>query len=267
MLLDDFAILSLDAGGDTLQNMLEQSEFVEAIKTTGASIMLFSGGGNDLLAGGHLAEHLRDHDAALSAYQHLLPSFERVLGDAIGWYDKLFRKVEAETPGVALIVHGYDRPIPAAGRWLRAPMSSHDIPEDVQLQIAAVMIDRFNERLKLLAEGFEHMTPLDNRGTLGAGRWYDELHPTEPGYAEIAGRFKAAIGIAARRIPTQARERAKPVKTVRREAASTVRQRRAKVAPPPKVSGRTAAYRAEPRRPDPLRRLGGTTAELRIRRL
>jgi hypothetical protein len=127
VLLEDYAILSLDAGGDTLQNMLEKREFIPAIKMTNASLMLFSGGGNDLLAGGNLAEHLRDFDPKLSPEQHLLPSFRHVLGEAIGWYDRLFRMVESEAPDVELIGHGYDRPIPTNGRWLGKPMKDRGI--------------------------------------------------------------------------------------------------------------------------------------------
>ena len=64
-LLDDYAILSLDAAGDTLQNMLSEGEYISALESTGASVLLFSGGGNDLLAGGRLAEHLRDYEEDL----------------------------------------------------------------------------------------------------------------------------------------------------------------------------------------------------------
>ena len=45
----EYAIRSLDAAGDTLQNMFEEGEYIEAIQETGASVFLFSGGGNDVL--------------------------------------------------------------------------------------------------------------------------------------------------------------------------------------------------------------------------
>ena len=42
-----FAVRSLDAAGDTLENMLKDREYVDAIGEAKASIFLFSAGGND----------------------------------------------------------------------------------------------------------------------------------------------------------------------------------------------------------------------------
>ena len=237
LLLEDLAIFSLDEGGDTLRNMIEVNEFINAMSSTNASIMLFSGGGNDLLAGGHLAEHLRDYDQKLSAEQHLLPSFDLVLGNAIGWYDKLFRQVENEAPGVVLIGHGYDRPVLANGRWLGGPMGKHNITDpDVQLAIAGVMIDRFNEELSRLAKGFSHVTILDIRGTLTKKSWYDELHPTDPGFAQIAALFKTAI----EKVTVQPKDKAKPASGARAKGAKPGKRKPTQPQSPARVSGRKA---------------------------
>jgi hypothetical protein len=216
--------------------MMEQKEFVDAVKQTKASIMLFSGGGNDLLAGGHLAEHLRDYDPNLSAEQHLLPSFGHVLNEAMGWYDKLFHWLQSEAPDLTLIGHGYDRPIPANGPWLGQPMEKRGITDAaLQVQIAAVMLDRFNMELSKLATGFSHVTILDNRGKVSKTEWYDELHPKDPGFARVAAEFKKAI----EDVPSRARAKAAPAAKGKPAAGS--RERPSKAAPRLQTAGgRTA---------------------------
>lgn len=192
----EYAIRSLDAAGDTLQNMFNEGEYVDAIQETGASVFLFSGGGNDVLGGGNLKEHLRDFDPALSADQHLLPSFRQLTDHAIALYDRIFRSVEDLPGDILTICHGYDRPIPNNGKWLGRPMGERGINDPAfQAAIVKVMMDRFNSKLKLLADKFANVTYLDVRGVVGAqpSRWDDELHPTSAAYGDVAARFRAEI--------------------------------------------------------------------------
>lgn len=193
-LMKKYAIFSLDAAGDTLSNMFKEAEYVEALTTTDASILLFSGGGNDVVAGGNLAEHLRDYDASLSAAQHLKPSFDAVLDDAIGMYSKIVRQIAINFPSVEIVCHGYDYVIPANGRWLGKPMAKRGIIDpQFQRSIATVMIDRFNERMKLLEKTSARMNYIDCRNVVGDDGWYDELHPTTEGYGRVAAKFQALI--------------------------------------------------------------------------
>jgi hypothetical protein len=193
-LMQKYAIFSLDAAGDTLSNMFREAEYMEAIANTGASIFLFSGGGNDVVAGGNLAAHLFDYDPAKSAAGHLRPSFNVVLDEAIGIYSKLVRQVAQKFPTVQIICHGYDYARPANGRWLGAPMAERGINDpDLQLAIARVMIDRFNEKLALLQSTSARLHYIDCRNTVAKDEWYDELHPTNSGYLKISNKFSEVI--------------------------------------------------------------------------
>lgn len=192
----DYAILSLDAAGDTLQNMFDEGEYLGAIQGTKASVFLFSGGGNDVLGGGNLSAHLRDFDPSLSPADHILPSYRDVLDHAIALYDRIFRAVEDAPGDVLTLCHGYDRPVPNGGKWLGRPMRERGIPDgDFQKAVTDTMVERFNARLKKLADGFPRVEYIDLRGVVGGdpARWDDELHPTSEGYADVAARFRAAI--------------------------------------------------------------------------
>ncbi|MDX0722650.1 peptidase C14, caspase catalytic subunit p20 [Sinorhizobium medicae] len=193
-LIKQYAVFSLDAAGDTLSNMLRQAEYMDAIENTGASIFLFSGGGNDVVAGGNLAAHLFDFDPALPPEGHLRPSFETMLNDAIGMYGRLVREVAKAFPKVHIICHGYDYTIPAKGRWLGKPMEARGIKEpDFQRAIARAMIDRFNERLALLQSSSARLNYIDCRNLVKTTEWFDELHPTDTGYSKVAQKFSVLI--------------------------------------------------------------------------
>ena len=192
----DYAIRSLDAAGDTLENILEQGEYIDALRETKASIFLFSAGGNDALGGGNLKAHLREYERGLSPVGHIKPSFYKLLDEAIARYEKVFRSVEALPGGITMICHGYDRPIPNEGRWLGKPMVERGITDRAfEKAITDHLIDCFNTRLQELAAMFPRAIYLDLRGVVGTkgNRWNDELHPTDPGYADVAKRFKAVI--------------------------------------------------------------------------
>ncbi|AXA44624.1 caspase family protein [Rhizobium leguminosarum] len=220
-LMQKYAVFSLDAAGDTLSNMFREAEYMEAIASTGASILLFSGGGNDIVAGGNLSAHLFDFDPAKSPAAHLRPSFNVVLDEAIGIYSKLVRQVAQKFPSLHIICHGYDYTIPANGPWLGKPMASRDITDlALQKAIAQVMVDRFNERLSLLQSSSARLHYIDCRGTVPAGEWYDELHPTNVGYRKVANKFAAKVEELSQRARTVDRRANKARATVSKETSS-----------------------------------------------
>lgn len=191
-----FAIRSLGAAGDTLENMIREHEYIEVLQDTEASVFLLSAGGNDALGGGNLKAHLRDYDPALSAAGHLLPSFDTLLDDALAMYERVLREVVNKT-GAVTLCHGYDYVIPNSGKWLGKPMEARGIQDkDLQRALTHEMIDRFNTRQKALIDTFGgRVIHVDARSAVGdtLNTWHDELHPKDPGYGRVADRFEAAI--------------------------------------------------------------------------
>ena len=189
----DLAIFCVEMWGDTIENMAGSSEYIQAIQEKSASVLLLSGGGNDIFGG----EYLADFDPSLSAPEHLLPKYSELLDNAMAHYDHILQRVE-ELPGdVSIICHGYDYVVPNSEAWpcwLGPPMNEHGITDrGFQALIAREMIDQFNDRLKLLVERFDNVTYLDLRGIVGPNRWFDEIHPTKAAYADIAAMYKAEI--------------------------------------------------------------------------
>ena len=193
-LMKDYAIYSMGAAGDLLERMTKKREYLKSIKDTGASIFLFSGGGNDLVAGGALADHLEAYDSQLEAADYLKPSFQTILDDAFGHYERIFRDVKGAAPHVQVICHGYDYVIPDKGRWLGKPFLKQDIIDHaLQCNIAREMMDRFNRGLLRLCATMPHVSYINCRGAVTDSRWHDELHPTKEGYEEVARLFSRQI--------------------------------------------------------------------------
>jgi metacaspase-1 len=196
LLFKGYAIRSLDAAGDTLENMIESGEYLDALRQTGASVFLFSAGGNDILGGGNLAELVRNFDPALTPAEHILPGFQTALAEAVAGYDTVLRGVESLPGDILILCHGYDRPLPNRGKWLGKPMEQRGIRDKkFQAAIAGEMIDRFNAAMSQLLAGFPNARHLDMRGIVGTAeaRWHDELHPVNAGYKAVADIFDAAI--------------------------------------------------------------------------
>lgn len=194
VLMEKYAVLSLSAGGDTLENMVRRAEYRKALQSTQASILLLSAGGNDLVANGNLATHLRAFDAALQPAEYLLSSFDQLIGRTMALYDMIFRDVAQRFPQVQVVCHGYDYPVPDKGRWLGQPMATRGIVDpQLQVSIAKVMMDRFNISLARLSRSHAHVHFLDLRGVVGRQGWSDELHPKNAGYRRVGDIFAAQI--------------------------------------------------------------------------
>ena len=199
-LMDRYAVKSLGAAGDLLKRMADKQEYVGALRETGADILLMSGGGNDLVAGGALASHLEPFDPALQPQDYLLPSFTALLDASLEHYARMFRQVRDEFPHVTVMCHGYDYPVPNKDRWLGKPMESRGIRDtSLQKDIAKCMMDDFNRRLRRLAGAMPNVIYLDCRGVIGDHRWFDGLHPTDEGYADVAQKFHVEISRIANR--------------------------------------------------------------------
>jgi len=197
---DTYAISHLGAAGDTLIQMVSQDEYLDEVRRTGARILLLSGGGNDALGGGDLKKHLRPFDPALTPAQHVNGSFNGLVDGAIRQFDQIFRRVARDAPDVTAICHGYDYAIPAKGKWLGKPMAALGITDPkLQRDITRELIDRFTLAMSRLAARYPHVVFLDNRKTLSADDWADELHPNPDGFRKVANLFEVAISNATSR--------------------------------------------------------------------
>jgi hypothetical protein len=200
-----FAIKRFETSGDTLHNMVNKIDAVlSAILSEKPLCLLFSGGGNDVVAKGFIDTLFRPYDPALSPREHLKPEI---------WTDKL-SKIENDFVSlmhevgskVPVLVHGYDHMPPSnkgarydgfrvSGPWVQPAMIACGITDtEFQRAIARELIDDFNEILVRLAKQYPlHFIHIDLRGLFTVNDWLNEIHLKRSAYKVAAKKFVDAI--------------------------------------------------------------------------
>ncbi len=193
----DKAILSLSGAGDLVEDMARRKEYLDALRGSGARVMLLSGGGNDLLGEGRFAKFLLPYKPGATARDVLnFGALEQDLRHAVSYYLAVLEDVRKHHPNVRVLGHAYDIPYPeAGGRWLGGPLDAKGIPHDLGREVIGLILDRFGQYLRRAEELYPNFTFLDLRGKVDRGKqsWHDELHPKNPGYGRAADEFRKAL--------------------------------------------------------------------------
>jgi hypothetical protein len=218
----DHLIWSLDAAGDTAQNMiLSRPEYLEGLRerrADGIAGFLFSAAGNDVIgedATGKpvLLQLLKQHQPGQGAAAHVDHArLAAILSFLEEGYGAVIRQIHAE-PGFAtlpILLHGYDYALPfgqpgdarnpgwaAPDEWLAGPMRQKGIQDpDLQRNIVRLLIDALYDMLDKVAGDSRttHVHVVDVRRTLtNVGQWADEIHATDRGFAKIADLFRTKL--------------------------------------------------------------------------
>ncbi|HZZ13329.1 MAG TPA: SGNH/GDSL hydrolase family protein [Paraburkholderia sp.] len=164
-------------------------------------IMLFSGGGNDLV-GDQFLFWVNDaaavgRDAARGVDVEAL---NNVLGVVLDGYAELVRIRDLVAPAAVLFVHAYDYAIPTgkaacpfAGPWLLPSLRERGWDEKDGRKIVRAILVEFERRLHALASRHQNVVVVPTQGTLGDNDWANELHPTPGGFRQIAAKFRRTI--------------------------------------------------------------------------
>lgn len=191
---DKYAVYSLGAAGDWLKNIIEQDDYLNAIRRENASIFLISGGGNDLVGGERLKRLIKPFEAGLSPENYLGKEFVAFVDQIESQYRSLFDSVYQTFPEVKILCHGYDYTIPNSGKWFGIPMEKIGITDkQLQQEIARNITDRFNNLMHNISKDYATVTYVNCKNVVKDNRWYDELHPNNAGFKDVADKFINAI--------------------------------------------------------------------------
>jgi len=203
-------ILNLAKAGDETRFMLgvEQRQLIARHLTDGCpdgtpwELMLFSGGGNDIVAQ-PLALWLRDFDPAAAPAKLLNQSrFSAALALVRAAYEDLIEIRDQVSPQTHLAFHAYDFPIPDGrrichlGPWLKPAFDLRGFPADMvaSTQIVREMLLQLAAMLKAL-QSRPRVTFINVQGTLApvTASWHNEMHPSRSGFNQIADKFQVVI--------------------------------------------------------------------------
>jgi len=191
-----YAIYGLSKAGDLLANIVQEDEISEALHRENPDVFLISGGGNDMVGDGRLATMVHKFTENRKAKDYPNVKFDDFLSELERLYRRLFTRILTDFPHLKIVCHGYDNAIPQKGPWLGKPLIQQGITgKTLQKQVVAVMIGRFNDRLKSVVNDFPGSAyHVDCQKLIGtASKWHDELHPKNDGYFKVAQEFDAVI--------------------------------------------------------------------------
>lgn len=204
------ATWSLARNGDTVAEMMYGQQF-ETLKrlfsdaTLEIDGLLFSGGGNDLVAE-NLPNFLNTYYEGMEWMDCInMPFLDRRFQEVANAYQRLADLRDAYRPQTYIFTHAYDFAVPdgkevrilmfTKGGWLQKQFIKKGITRfDQQQEIIAYMLKRFAAQMAQFEVERRRIVYVRTQGTLdGRTDWGDELHPTVAGFRKIALLFKRAL--------------------------------------------------------------------------
>jgi len=220
----DYLIWSLDAAGDTADNMVnrepEYQAALEQQKANHVAGFLFSAAGNDVIGedlqgNPVLSALIKNFNPAKDAAWHIdMAHLAVVLARLEADYLKVVRTIRSDPDfqRLPIFIHGYDYAVPGGfpgdtrhpvyarqDEWLGGPLKAKGIVNPpLQRAIVRILIDALYDMLRRVAadSNATRVYVVDVRGALNTDDWADEIHAKSASFHNVARRFKSAIDAA-----------------------------------------------------------------------
>ncbi len=200
----------LQSNGDEARKMLAGKQREKLIKVLSDERnhfdgILFSGGGNDIVGRGilPLLNHWKDGMHWRECIN--MNNFDNRLSEIEGAYRELVDIRNTHHKKAVIFTHAYDYAIPAnkpirvlffkIGPWIQKYMEKNRGIRDANTQAKIIhhMLTRLGDIILKLEQQYSKVTYVRTQGTLKAGDWKDEIHPSGPGFVKIAKKFQEAL--------------------------------------------------------------------------
>lgn len=205
-------ILCLQSNGDEMTGMMsgEQRHILTSLldkyQKMGKpiNVLLYSGGGNDVVGKWDLERFLNVYKPGFTAKQCVdMKKLKNKTKQIELAYLELFAIRNQYSPDTDIITHTYDIPF-ASGKgakflgkkfgkgWLKPAMENAGIPAELRREVCQVLMETLRDSLQALqsrpsANGQFKVT--ETQGTLNSkSHWLNEIHPTSGGFKLIAAK-------------------------------------------------------------------------------
>ncbi|MGK0270793.1 MAG: hypothetical protein ACI88H_001443 [Cocleimonas sp.] len=163
-------------------------------------LLLFSGGGNDVVGDNDFARFLNGDGASYTTAEQCvnIPRLDRKVKQIGLAYQELLDIRDHYSPTTIVITHTYDYPYPSlvggaflgglikTKAWMKRFMDEVKIKEELQADVIKIFMEKIGDELMSIS-GRENFIVVDSRGTLkGKTEWLNEIHPTSDGFEAIA---------------------------------------------------------------------------------
>jgi len=170
---------------------------------TQIDLLLFSGGGNDVVGKNDFERFIRPFQAGFTAEKCVrLDRLKRKTKQIALAVEELLDIRDHYSPKTIVLTHTYDYPYPSnvggvflgglikTKAWMKRFMDAKGIPDKLQADIIKIFMDHMGDNLVALAQKRAGLIVVDTRQTLkGKKAWLNEIHPTSEGFEKIAAKM------------------------------------------------------------------------------
>lgn len=163
-------------------------------------VMLFSGGGNDIVGENDFERFLKPCQSGDTAKQYVhLTRLRRKARQIELAYHELIDIRDHYSKNTLIVTHTYDYPYPSTQggeflgglisieSWMKPYMDDINIPEELQCDVIRIFMDTLAEGLLKVQRVRSGFVVVDTRNTLkGKKEWLNEIHPTSKGFEDLA---------------------------------------------------------------------------------
>ena len=212
---DKANLLRLAVSGDEAVNMIageQKHRLAEIFQSNNVHLLLFSGGGNDVVGKWDMERLLAQYQPGFTAAQCLREDrLNRKLQRITLAYKELLEIRNDYSPEAVVVTHTYDYLTPSGEGasflwglvrtkpWISPYMIKRGIPDELQVDVCRILMERMRDCLQALAGSAvakNRLVVVDTQGTLRPGHkrdWLNEIHPTSSGFKRIAKKIYAAM--------------------------------------------------------------------------
>ncbi|MFT5163678.1 MAG: hypothetical protein ACI9FJ_002275 [Alteromonadaceae bacterium] len=201
----NFNIRRLEKAGDELiDDMMDGRQkklLTRAFKRHQFELLLYSGGGNDIVAE-NLENYICDDESGYGPHNRIdEAAITARMAELSAHYVELIELVAKYQNNCPIIAHGYDNIIPSdegfrifgvqlAGPWVKPTLDRKGIKPEHQAEVINFIMGLFNDILIKLADKYDKFYYIDLRGTLTKkSDWANEIHPTSRGFGKLAVHY------------------------------------------------------------------------------
>jgi len=204
---------SMASNGDEAVDMISGNEKHQLVKVLRwhkkarnrkpVDLLLFSGGGNDVVGENDYERFIRPYKAGYTARECLrVGRLERKIKQIGLAYHELVDIRDHYSPSTVIITHTYDYPYASLvgmnflggliknKGWMKRYMDDVGIPEKLQTKVVREFMDLMAEESLKVEQKRANFFVVDTRRTLVDKKdWLNEIHPSKDGFKAIAAKI------------------------------------------------------------------------------
>jgi len=187
-----FRLKNIAKWGHTLETILSQQEYLDAIDEYRADFFMLCGGGNDLQEGLASEKYIHPYDKMREIDNYLTDEGIKGLASIEDGLREIMSAVSQNYSTLPILAHGYDfpRPLVGSGTYIGKHLRTMGFPDQKMQPLINSVLNQLNHHVEAAANAHKTARFVDCRGLTKEFTWYDDMHPSKDGFLALSLRFE-----------------------------------------------------------------------------